>query len=422
MNDASATASPATTSAADRSAGPAIEPAEYGRRRDALAERLGGEVAAIFAGVPVDPEDPAWRPNPHFEYLTGIADEPGAILVVDPGHPVASRRASLFLRPLDPEKEKWDGLRDPIAKALRDRYGLRSIHRLPALGRQLAEAAPRSRTLACVHPFAHYDQPVSPDLELFRKVAERIPGVDIVDRTDRIPGLRAVKSEAEIAMIRHANEITRDGFAAAMGAADPGVNESVVQAHLEHAYRLRGSVGPAFGSIVGSGINSTVLHYRANDRLMEDGDLVCLDSGARWGAYGADVTRTFPVNGRFTDRQREIHDIVLASLEAGIAATKAGVTLAEIDAAARKVITDAGYGDAFIHSIGHHLGVETHDTCGSGPLEAGAVITIEPGIYLPDEAIGVRIEDDVAVTERGCVNLTVGIPRSADEIEEAMAG
>jgi Xaa-Pro aminopeptidase len=223
-------------------------------------------------------------------------------------------------------------------------------------------------------------------------------------------------------MIRHAAEISAAAYADVLRTTWAGRNEFALQETIEHGYRSRGSRGPAYGSIVGSGINSTVLHYRANDRDIEDGDVICIDSGARWGGYGADVTRTIPANGRFTERQRELYDIVLAALEAGIAASRPGVTLKEIDAAARKVIADAGYGDAFIHSIGHHLGLETHDTCGQGPLAAGAVITIEPGIYLPAERIGIRIEDDIVIRDGEAENLTAHIPRTAEAIEAAMAG
>ena len=154
---------------------------------------------------------------------------------------------------------------------------------------------------------------------------------------------------------------------------------------------------------------------------LADGELVVLDSGAKHAGYSADVTRTLPVSGRFTARQRELYDVVLRAQAAAIAAVRPGATLAQVDAAGRKVIADAGLGDAFIHGMGHHLGLETHDASPDAPLEVGAVITIEPGVYLPKEAIGIRIEDDVAVTEAGHEVLTPSIPRTADEVERAMA-
>ncbi|MDP6693373.1 MAG: M24 family metallopeptidase, partial [Phycisphaerales bacterium] len=167
--------------------------------------------------------------------------------------------------------------------------------------------------------------------------------------------------------------------------------------------------------------NSTVLHYKDNDQDLVEGDLVCIDSGAFYQGYGADISRTIPVSGKFTKRQKEIYEIVLKAEEAAIAAVKPGITLAELDALARAIIVKAGYGDYFIHSIGHHLGLETHDTCGSpSPLKKGAVITIEPGIYLPNESIGVRIEDDIVVTAKGHRNLSAAIPKTVADIERAM--
>ncbi|HWB20431.1 MAG TPA: M24 family metallopeptidase, partial [Phycisphaerales bacterium] len=176
----------------------------------------------------------------------------------------------------------------------------------------------------------------------------------------------------------------------------------------------------AFNTIAGAGLNSTVLHYRANDQPVRDGDLICIDSGAKWQGYSADITRTVPANGKFTKRQREVYEIVLEAQLAAIAAVRPNATIASIDAAARKVIINAGLGDAFIHGTGHHLGLETHDSNPDQPLKPGCVITIEPGIYLPDEKIGIRIEDDVLVTKSGREVLSAAIPKKSKDIESAM--
>jgi len=234
--------------------------------------------------------------------------------------------------------------------------------------------------------------------------------------------LRSVKSSAEIKTIQEAVDMTARGFADAMAFAKEGVNEYQVQATLEHGYAMAGGRGSAFPPIVGGGINSTVLHYKENDQQLVDGDLVCIDSGAFHAGYGADISRTVPVSGTFSKRQKEIYNIVLKAEEAAISAVKPGVTLGELDSIARAIIVKAGYGDYFIHSIGHHLGLETHDTCGPmSPLKKGAVITIEPGIYLPDEALGVRIEDDIVVTASGHRNLSKVIPKTVAAIQKAMA-
>lgn len=401
----------------------AIPESEHAARRARLLESLGESVAVLFAGDPAGHGDHGdWRPHPHFEYFTGVTDEPGAVLVLDPTHPVEARRAALFLRPLDPELERWDGHRMEIGQPLRRKVGMQTVFRTTGLARFLAEAMRRTRVLACLHPLAWHDQPVSPDLALFRRISERVPDARIVDRTDLPNVFRSVKSDAEVAMIRRAIAITAESLADAAPQIRPGTNEFAVQARLEHGYRARGSRGPAYGSIVGSGFNSTVLHYRANAKDIEAGDLVCIDSGARWGGYGADITRTFPAGGTFSSRQRTVYDIVLAALHEGTAAVRPGATIAQIDAAARLVIARAGFADAFIHGIGHHLGLETHDANPDRPLEPGCVITIEPGIYLPDERLGIRIEDDILVTPDGHENLSAAIPRDATDIEAMVGG
>ncbi len=396
--------------------------AEFADRRDALLKSLKNCVGLVFAGDHDPHSDSPFRPHRHFEYLTGVTYEPGAILLLDPANPVEARKAMLFLKPLNPELEKWDGYRLEINAALRANTGFQTLFRLDKFGIMLNDAARRTKRLAILHPPATHTAPISPDLEVFRKVMERVPGCAIDDRSDAIPSMRCVKSKSEIAMIRRACDITAQGFEAVLRILRPGVNEFVVQETIEHAYRSAGARAIAFPSIAGSGVNSTVLHYRANEKVIDDGDLICIDSGAKWAGYSADVTRTFPANGRFTRRQREVYDIVLKAQLAAIRAVKPGARNSQIDAAARKVITDAGFGDYFIHGIGHHLGLDTHDATplGDQPLKIGAVMTIEPGIYIPHEKIGVRIEDDVLVTRSGCEVLTRAIPKAVADIEQTM--
>jgi Xaa-Pro aminopeptidase len=400
---------------------PSIAPSEFRARRDRLLAELGPSVALVLAGD-ADPNlHHPWRPHAHFEYLTGVTDEPGAMLLLDPGHPVAAKRATLLLRPLNPEVEKWDGFRHEIGAALKARTGFDTVVRTGMLGRLLLESTRRARSLACVMPLSAWNAPISGDLAILRAQAERVPGTRIEDRSDLLPRMRAAKSDAEVACIEHAGRITALGFAAAMRCMRPGMNEFEVQEAVEHAYRTGGARELAFRTIAGGGFNATVLHYHANDQALADGELVVLDSGAKFAGYSADVTRTLPVSGRFTPRQRELYELVLRAQEAAIAAVRPGATLAQIDAAGRKVIADAGLGDAFIHGMGHHLGLETHDASPDAPLEAGAVVTIEPGVYLPGERIGIRIEDDVVATTGGPRVLTAGIPKTVADVERAMA-
>ena len=400
----------------------AIKGTEFERRRRNLLKGLRGSVGLVFAGTGGGELRGGWRPDPGFEYLTGITDEPGAAILFDPSNRIESKQVTLFLRPLDPEVEKWDGARAPIDSELVKRYGIRSIVRTGRLPAMLATAVRRDKRMACLHKFATHDQPVSPDLEVFRKVAERVPGSTIEDRTELLARLRAVKSPAEQACIREAGRITALGFDEVLATMRPGMNEFEVQETLEHAYRSNGSRGPAYNTIAGSGFNGTVLHYGANDQPMQDGDLVVIDSGADYMGYAADVTRTFPVGGRFSKRQRELYSIVLKALDAAIARVRAGCTFQQIDKAARDIIVRAGHGDHFFHGIGHHLGLEVHDITPDQPLKQGAVITVEPGIYIAEERLGIRIEDDVVVTRDGCINLTRSIPRSIAAIERRMKG
>lgn len=398
-----------------------VPASEYKARRKKLRSALQGAVALVYAGDAGDLLHDRYHPHAHFRYLTGIENEPGAVLLLAPGHPVASRREMLFLPAVDSEMERWDGFRPRIGADLKEQTGFESIFRTYALPRFLTHAAKLSKKLACIHEFSTPNQPVSPDLAMFRKLAERIPGISIDDKTEAVVRMRAKKSRAELSLLQHAIDITGAAFDNVLRTMEPGMNEFAVQELLEHYYKGQGSRETGYGTIVGGGVNSTVAHYRANDQELQDGQLVCIDSGAAFLGYTADITRTFPVNGRFTDRQREMYDLVLKAQMAAIRAIKPGVTLMDVDAAARKIIEKAGYGDAYFHGIGHHLGLEVHDPSPEEPLREGAVVTIEPGVYLPDEEIGIRIEDDILVTKSGHKNLSNKIPKKAADIERIMA-
>ena len=398
---------------------PAIPLSEYQARREAVLDQLNGGVGVVFAGEPSGHDD--FTADASFLYLTGIRDEPGAIVWLDPKSEDPRRRTMLLLKPRDPELEQWDGLRDPIDAALRQTTGFSWIVRTTALPRLLATAARRAGRLSCLHAFAAHTASPSPDLALFRKVTERTVGVSIEDRTLVIPQMRSIKSKAELALIQQAVDATAKGINALLAAMAPGVNERDLQRAFFIAINAAGAEGFAYGPIVGSGRAGTVLHYRANNAVCNDGDLLVLDAAARVKGYNADITRTYPVSGTFTPRQREVYSVVLKAQEAAIAAVRPGATFAQIDIAARDVIDRAGLGDHYIHGIGHHLGLEVHDVEPGGPLKPGAVLTIEPGVYIAAENLGVRIEDDVVVTESGCDNLSAGIPKSIEGVESQMA-
>ena len=390
---------------------------EYQQRRERVLKSLKGAAGIVFAG---EGGGSAWKPHTHFVYLTGIRNEPGAALLFDPTAEDAKRRCVLFLRPVDPEAQRWEGYRDVIGAALKKQLGFDSVLRTTYLAQAITGAARRAKRLACLHPFAVYPAEVSPDLKTYRQVAERVPGVDIEDRSQLLPQMRAVKSSAELALMRKAVAATVTGYRAALKIIRPGVTESKIEQTLEQTYQAHGATGVPYDSIVGAGLNSTILHYSQNTGVAKAGDLVVIDSAAEVDGYAADVTRTVPVSGKFTKEQREMYELVLRAQLAAIKAVRPGAKMCEVDAAARDVLEKAGHGDAFIHGIGHQLGLEVHDATPDGALKPGMVITIEPGVYIPDRKLGIRIEDDVLVTRTGNAVLTAAIRKSVKAVEAAL--
>jgi Xaa-Pro aminopeptidase len=394
---------------------------EYAARRTALLEALGGAAGVVLAGPAVSSPSlqGRWTADPMFRYLTGLDYEGSAALLFDPSAEDPSRRITLFLRPRDVETERWDGAREPLDSALKSSTGFANIKRTPYLSGMLSEAARRTKRLACLHPFASYTADISPDLEIFHKIAQRIPEIAIEDRTQLLPAMRAVKSPAELALVERAVVATAAGFAACLRAIRPGMHEKDIADLLVTAYHDHDSE-PAYELIVGAGLNGTILHYIANSAIVAQGDLIVMDCAAAYRGYASDVTRTLPASGVFSAEQREIYEVVLEAELAGIAAATPGATYTDVDTAARAVIEKAGYGDAFIHGTSHPVGLEVHDITPDGPLKPGMIVTVEPGIYLPDRGFGVRIEDDILITESGNRDLTLAVPKTVEAIEEAM--
>jgi len=279
---------------------------EYVSRRRKVEKALKGATGIVFAGNRDNTCSNTWRPHAFFEYLTGITNEPGAILLFDPSNPLKARNEILFLAVRNPEMEQWEGLRKSLGSALRKEVGVPTILRTLSLSFVISDIVARNKTCATLMPTANIDSPISKDMELWQQVSQRTPSVEIIDSTLIIPTLRSVKSLAEIKIIQEAVDMTARGFRDAMKFVCAGVNEYQVQATLEFGYAMSGGHGSAFPAIVGGGLNSTVLHYEENDQQLVDGDVVCIDSGAFHAGYGADISRTIPVSGTFTKRQKEI--------------------------------------------------------------------------------------------------------------------
>lgn len=427
----------------------------FAERRRRLLERVQGGGAAIFASPPVtlrnaDVEN-EFRQDSDLYYLTGFAEQE-SVLVLSTAHP--KHKQVLFVRARDPEKEVWDGARASVAEVV-STYGVDAAYSIGELDAKLPELLTGATRL-----YYRLGRDRIFDNRVLGAIARtrgrgRTPHAwptEIVDPSTVLHEMRALKSDEEIAKMRRAAEITRDAHIGAMSRAAPGLYEYEIEAVVREVFRRNGSDRPAYLPIVGSGPNATVLHYRANKRRLGEGELVLLDAGCEYDFYASDVTRTFPVSGTFSKPQRRIYEIVLEAQLAAIEAVKPGATLEGIhDAAVRvivdglvglgllegsaeKIIEDHAYKKYFMHRTSHWLGMDVHDvgayfTSGKPrPLEAGMVLTVEPGIYIregdekvPSEyrGIGIRIEDDVVVTQTGSRDLTADIPKTVDDVERA---
>jgi Xaa-Pro aminopeptidase len=397
-------------------------PEVFRERRARLMSRMKGGLAVVLSAPTVDWETEA-RQDADFLYLTGLADEAGAALVLAPQDPAPEM---LFLKMAVPERDRWTGYRQALpSRALEERTGLARIERMDFFPATLSALAYRWRDLHFFGPLVGYSTDAPRVLDIYGKTSARVPGARQKDSVGMLLALRLVKEPRELSAIQQAIAISTGGHLEAMRRVRPGMREWELKRIVEDAFRAGGSRRLAYGSIVGAGPDGCVLHYPNDDRVVADGELVLIDAGAEYQHYASDITRTFPANGHFTAEQRQIYDVVLRAADAAIARVRPGVTLEELNQVAQKVIADAGYYDYYIHHIGHHVGLEVHDggswtTTATLPLAEGAVITIEPGIYLPGRRLGVRIEDMVLVTHGGSRLLSAALPRSAPDIEHLM--
>ena len=396
-----------------------------------------------------------YRQDSDFYYLTGF-NEPEAIAVVAPSH--EEHKFMLFVRPRDPEREIWDGRRAGVEGAMSE-YGAEAAHSFQEFREKLAELLNGPANLYYkLGANAELDEMIVREIRNLR--ANPRKGTHAPDRIIE-PGtllheMRLIKTDEEIAIMQRAADITAEAHIEAMKAAHPGMREYEIEALIEHIFRRHGAAAPAYTSIVGAGANATILHYINNDGTLQDGDLVLVDAGAELEGYAADITRTFPVNGRFTEAQRDLYEIVLKAQVACVEMARPGVTMDELkkhsieiltegmvrlgllEGEPEKLIEEEKYKQFYMHGLGHYLGLDVHDvgpyyardTKHPRPLEPGIVITVEPGIYIaadtenvPDKyrGIGIRIEDDVLITAEGNRVLTSAVPKGIAEIEELMA-
>jgi Xaa-Pro aminopeptidase len=389
-------------------------------RRAALAESLDGGVAVMYgAGGSNAVVNSGFIQESNFYYLTGIS-EPGAALILAPGE--HRYKEILFLQPRNPEQEDWEGRREPLGDALEEATGFDNVMRTNRLPSYLTQILQRSRKAVFLGPVVGADADVPRALGILRDAQARVPGSSLENMADLVPEMRRIKEDLEIAQIRKAVDITGEGILAAMQSVEPGMKEFQLQSVVEHVYEMAGAQFLGFSTILAAGANATVLHYGSNNQPIADSGLVLIDTGAAWQHYSADVSRTFPVSGEFSPRERELYELVLKAADTAIANVRVGADhYLDLHLVAKGVLEEAGYGEYFIHGIGHFVGLDVHDVGNYAlPLKEGVVLTIEPGIYIPEEGIGIRIEDVVLVTADGPVVLSRQIPRTVEEIESAM--
>lgn len=418
-------------------------PEVYRERRRRLGEAVGeGTIVVWGAGDDRGSGDVGtFRQDSAFFYLTGV-ELPNAILVLRP----QAGSEALFLPPRDPGVEVWTGPKfgpgEEAAAALGYDEVLSTAPSMIVLdarqrpvpgfeGRLQGWLAEPGATLWTPCPALPTGAEPGPTHRYVARLRERMPSFAVADLSDHIGELRQVKDDGEVALMRRAIAATVAAQRQAARAVRPGATEGEIDGLVYAAFRSHGAEGIAFPSIVGAGFNGTTLHYDQNACPLEAGDLVVVDIGARLGYYCGDLTRTYPVSGAFNERQRALYDLVLEAHDRAADAMRPGVTIFELRKIAYQVFEDSPLRDAhgerlgryFIHGLGHFLGLDAHDPGGdSVPLEPGMVITNEPGLYLPEEGIGIRIEDDHLITADGQENLSADLPTSAADVVAMMRG
>jgi len=436
-----------------------ILPTEYEERRQQLMAKISTGTA-IFKSAPVavmhNDVEYAFRQDSDFYYLTGF-NEPEAVAVLAPHH--EEHRFILFVQPKEREKEVWTGYRTGV-EAAKEKYGADEAYPIAELNEKLPQYLEKADR---IYYHLGRDRKFNDIIirhwqQLMAGYPKRGTGPIAIESTNPIlHAMRQVKSATELELMRQAVTISIEAHNHALQFAQPGRYEYEVQAELEHIFRLRGGMGPAYPSIVASGANSCVLHYIENNRQMQDNDLLLIDAGCSYGYYNADITRTFPVGNKFTSEQKILYELVLKAQEDAIAQVQPGNPYNQFhDTAVRvlveglmdlgllagdieEIIKEEKYKPFYMHRTGHWLGLDVHDAGvykhGENwqTLQPGHVVTVEPGLYIgldvePVEGqpaidhrwrgIGIRIEDDVLVTAEGHEVLTAGVPKSVEEMEQ----
>ena len=407
----------------------------YEARRQAIFSQMeDNSLLILYSGVALHRSADAYHhfeENKNFFYLTGLRRENMILLMKKAG---GSQSAMLFIEQADPSAERWTGkmVTVPEAKEISCIEDVRFIDRFEPLLQYMLTGGEFGVCYFDCHRNRLGDLP-DYNLVKAQQFQKDFPGITVRNLWRMAAVLRMQKDSDEVAKISQAIEVTRQGLEAVMSTLTPGMKEYQAQANYEHVLYYQGTEGPSFPTIAGSGKNGCMLHYETNRDTCEDGSLLLLDLGTRVDGYCSDITRTYPVSGRYSDRQRAVYEVVLRANKEVAAQAKPGMTTRDLNDVCKKVLAqgcmelgliteESELGKYYMHGVSHHLGIDVHDVTADGvKLMPGSIISDEPGLYIDEWEIGIRIEDDLLITEDGCKVLSASIIKEPDEIEAFMA-
>ena len=404
------------------------------RRQSILNQMAENSLLILYSGTPIHISADAYHhfeANKHFYYLTGLRRE-NMILVLRKSE--NGNQSMLYIEKSDPNAERWTGKMVTVEEA-KSISGIDDVRFTASFQAQLDYLLGSSTLSTCYFDCYRHQQSDLPDYNLAKaqQFAAEHPGITVRNLWPMAAKLRMQKDEDEVALTEHAIDITDKALQRVLTTLEPGMKEYQAQANFEHMVHYLGAEGPSFPTIAGSGKNGCMLHYETNRETCQEGTLLLLDLGVRQGGYCSDITRTYPVSGKFSERQRKVYEIVLKANKEVAAQAKPGMTTKELNEICKKVLTqgcmelglidkEEDIGKYYMHGVSHHLGLDVHDVTVEGvKLAPGSIITDEPGLYIDEWEIGIRIEDDLLITEDGCRVLSAAIIKEPDEIEAFMA-
>lgn len=411
---------------------------DYNKRRQTVFDRMADHsIAVLYSGiehhVSADEYDLfTAHANRNFFYLTGLRRDKMA-LVMDKA--AAEPKTTLFIEEADPSMERWYGRKVTVDEA-KELSGIDNVRFIDELDGALDMIMTREDVYTAYFDTYRHQKEDLPDYNVVKanEFKAAYPGVSIRNLFPFVAEQRMQKDEDEIAITKEAIKLTDTALKNVLANLKPGMFEYEAQADFEYSIRRNGAEWTAFPTIAGSGMNGTMLHYDTNQDMMEDGSLLLMDLGARVRGYNSDITRTYPVNGKYTERQRQVYDIVLEANRTVLKEAKPGMTTVDLNNICKKVLAagcirlgliekEEEISRYYMHGVSHHLGIDVHDVTvdSNKKLRPGAIISDEPGLYIDEWEIGIRIEDDLLITEDGAVCLSEEIMREADEIEAYMA-